>query len=626
MEDTTATPLGLLIAGCFLGFAGPVLFASPAMAAQTINCTVSGQLTHCIINEPAVTQRLTSYPGIVFKGGDLVTISAGGCVQTGGHGSTWKRYVNPSGSDSDRLYHGLIQIPGVQSDLVRILGAINHPLRVPANFNDPTMFLRLGYEDDGYGDNGYYAHDDGTEDQCKGVGSAFVVLNIQHGAATSPAASAPFDLVSNDFDPNGFPFNPQWAWQRDHPKSLPDANTMCFNKPGIFSNTACTTQSPSLDVPEGWNGFWCSRASEHSINGHVNWMPATWQGQVYWDSKSDAGADDDYNINIEPPGQEGLTVSSAGRIHTEFDSDETIDHFTTPWWDRFHSTVDIGDDSPMGPTSTMINRRTAIEIGLAGLDCEHGCATELHPVFGFAIDADGSNYSDDTWAMFVRNFGDEGYCSQDEHFLDTNRIAFMVPLPTSLAIDVKAVSGTNFKTNSNSAAGPRVTFAPGKGALVEFFLPDPEQRGFIEGELHLNWTFSGVIPPSNRRQPPHIIMPHGPTAGEAKPEVEEQLAQVLTKLPTDVRTALVKSLAAARGGPLMATRPALQASAPSVFKVARVRAVHDPAKAAKDQQRAEKICAAFNNDVPGAPGQCLRFRRLPSIRPMPPMVILPRSS
>ena len=362
------TTLRLLAAGCFIGFAGPVLFASPAMAAQTVACSNSGQTTRCFINEPIVTQRLTPYPQIIFKPGDLVTVSAGGCVQTGGFGNTWKRYVNPSGNDSDRLYHGLIQIPGVQSDLVRIQGAINRPLSVPANFNGPNMFLRLGYEDDGYGDNGYDSHDDGTEDQCKNVGAAFVVLTIQHGGGVPPTASAPFDLVSKDFDPNGFPLNPQWAWQRDHPGSLPDADTMCFNKPGIFSNPACTTQSPSFDLPEDWNGFWCSRASEHSINGHVNWMPATWQGQVYWETKSDVGADDDYNINIVTPGHEGLTVSSDGHIHTEFDSDETIDNFDTPWWNRFHTTVDGGDDSPLGPTSTMINNRTAIEIGLAGLD------------------------------------------------------------------------------------------------------------------------------------------------------------------------------------------------------------------------------------------------------------------
>src|SRR5260370_40569532 len=53
------------------------------------------------INEPNVKQRITPYPEIRFQPGDVITIDAGGCVQTGGHGDTWKRYVNPSGDDSD---------------------------------------------------------------------------------------------------------------------------------------------------------------------------------------------------------------------------------------------------------------------------------------------------------------------------------------------------------------------------------------------------------------------------------------------------------------------------------------------------------------------------------------------
>ena len=41
-----------------------------------------------------------------------------------------------------------------------------------------TLRLVLGYEDDGYSDNGYYAHDDGTGGQCKNVGNAWVNLTF----------------------------------------------------------------------------------------------------------------------------------------------------------------------------------------------------------------------------------------------------------------------------------------------------------------------------------------------------------------------------------------------------------------------------------------------------------------
>ena len=140
-----------------------------------------------------VTRRETSYNAgdrsIRYVWGDIITVQAGGCVQTGGSGDTWKRYVDPSGSNSDRLYHGLIPIPGVTPGLVRIAGWLNRPLVVPPGCTW-GRYLHLGYEDDDYSDNGYDSHDDGTENQCKNVGAAFVTLTIAHNAPTPPPAPA----------------------------------------------------------------------------------------------------------------------------------------------------------------------------------------------------------------------------------------------------------------------------------------------------------------------------------------------------------------------------------------------------------------------------------------------------
>jgi len=44
---------------------------------------------------------------------------------------------------------------------------------------DSQQFLIRGYEDDDYGDNGYSRHDDGTGDQCKGVGGAAVDIIVK---------------------------------------------------------------------------------------------------------------------------------------------------------------------------------------------------------------------------------------------------------------------------------------------------------------------------------------------------------------------------------------------------------------------------------------------------------------
>ena len=38
----------------------------------------------------------------------------------------------------------------------------------------------LGYEHDHYWNAGYYGHDDGTMDQCKNLGPAWVELNVEH--------------------------------------------------------------------------------------------------------------------------------------------------------------------------------------------------------------------------------------------------------------------------------------------------------------------------------------------------------------------------------------------------------------------------------------------------------------
>jgi hypothetical protein len=125
----------------------------------------------CWVHEPNVNQYATSYP-IQFLHGDHVWVDAGGCVQTGGSGQTWKRYVDPWADNG--LYHGLIQIPGAMGGLQQIRYSIGQTYYVSGNGGN----LVLGYEDDGYGDNGYWGHDDGTGNQCKGSVNAWVHIVI----------------------------------------------------------------------------------------------------------------------------------------------------------------------------------------------------------------------------------------------------------------------------------------------------------------------------------------------------------------------------------------------------------------------------------------------------------------
>lgn len=125
----------------------------------------------CKITEPVVTQPSTLY-NFSFLPGDHVTVTAGGCAQTGGSGLTWKRYVDPA-SDND-LYHGLITIPGATGSLVRLVNVVGRQYTVGGRGGS----LVLGYEDTDYSDNGYWGHDDGTGNQCLNSVNAWVEIVI----------------------------------------------------------------------------------------------------------------------------------------------------------------------------------------------------------------------------------------------------------------------------------------------------------------------------------------------------------------------------------------------------------------------------------------------------------------
>ena len=121
------------LASFLFAFFSFVLVGS-AQAAPQFNVTTAGaDIVIYTINEPKVQQRTADYPQATFQVGDLITVSASSCCcQTGGIGRTWKRYVDPSGKDSDRLYHGLIQLPGrPMTRIQNLMGKLWTFLRAP---------------------------------------------------------------------------------------------------------------------------------------------------------------------------------------------------------------------------------------------------------------------------------------------------------------------------------------------------------------------------------------------------------------------------------------------------------------------------------------------------------------
>src|SRR5579863_5996696 len=200
------------------------------------------QKTYWTVDHPNIANPFTPYPDISYQAGDKLVLNAGGCAQSGGSGNTWKRYLDPNGSSSGPPggeYFGLALLPGTGAPKFdppnsppAILDMANRYWTVYPNPDSPhqVLSLTLGYVDDGYpnslngyGDNGYYSHDDGDNGQCSSSvansyadGPAWVTLEVEHPLKPVPlpysAGSKPFDIVFNQIDANGLPMNPEWYW------------------------------------------------------------------------------------------------------------------------------------------------------------------------------------------------------------------------------------------------------------------------------------------------------------------------------------------------------------------------------------------------------------------------------
>jgi hypothetical protein len=438
------------------------------------------------IKEPIVTQPTTEYPQIKFQPGDAVYVHAQGCVQTGGRGRTWKRYVVPSGPNSDRLYYGTIWIPGVvgtsAAAQAKFKDVNDKTFSVPANVSPAQTYLRLGYLDDGYSDNGYYSHDDGTEDQCKNSTNAAVQITITHGLGnviTNPPGPTPmpFDLLSDTYDDNLIPLNPYWGYQKLHEGLPPSAENLCARiEPSgpiqYFPDAPPCTQQPT------------SRDDSWLCGPHANWGPATVVGNIVWESHSTGtfSGDDDYSWYLTPPNGNGLTATRT-TLEPEFKAAETIDHFNSPWWNDFRLGVNQGGTGP----NTMVDNKLAIVSGLFSLDFEHSIHSEIHPVFAMALRVKDNDPTDETWAIFVRRFGNEGFCASHIHYLDylpQGQFIFRLPLKWGAAATLDS-EDLNFEPDADS---PNVTFVPGQGVLLTFNMnQNPAARQLVSGEIHLHW-------------------------------------------------------------------------------------------------------------------------------------------
>lgn len=332
----------------------------------------------------------------------------------------------------------------------------------------------------------------------------------------------PLDLVAAEADDAGLPLAPRWQHQIEG-KGHPEPMTLCMESERKMAVDRCTSQKPTLDVAASFADAICSLGTPHDVHGHVNWWPATYAGNLTWD---EAAFDGDFTLALVPRGDAALVPKNGNAIHVEFDGAETVAHFDTPWWNELREAV---ADSNVAAKAA-VNGQEAVLTGLFGLDCEHRCHVELHPVYVFALKT-RDEPGDERWAFFARNAGNEGFCSRYMHVLPLDTVAFRIPWRCG-AISVERADTTIVKKSPGVPADLRLTWDPGQGIAVEIDLPraDPGRRFFprVHGELHLTWTMGG---PCVASPPPPPPSPSAPAEEENSPErrLEELAAPVKTE-------------------------------------------------------------------------------------------------
>ena len=530
-------------------------------ADESITCSLSRPNTDVWrINQPFVKQSQTTYPDITFAKGDLVSVFAGGCVQTGGSGLTWKRYVKPVARDQteDDQYFGQITIPGFGA-LRRIRDAVLAGGIAITSDPGPAP-LTLGYVDNGYSDNGYWGRDDGWWEQCRDLSNAFVVIVIQHNCATSISPSCihgrAVDKVVSRRDPNGFPINPQWVW-----------TTLTGTAPNL--SDVCSWSKKTLGFPRDDADLCSSGTIEKDIShfcdmkgvvegrnpGHVNLVDeaVTYSGAISFDSANiSVTEDDDYTFNINSidtvsdptPHTEitgALTVADQMQIpQAEFSAGETLNNFSAVgWWDGFNSAVQAGHGNEYFGDAT-----EGIVIGLPGFDCAHDCNTEVHPAWALFVHTKNS-LIDDTWEFFARNWGNEGFCGEQNHILSTTQLVVQLPRPNATAVvSLPTTIVKGVLAGPTDPAFSVVLDSQGGSADATIALPPPNAQGVVYGELHLQWTVP--LSPFLIAQISTDLRAHGISEAEITAAVRSPSSQALADLQAQVRKRIARAAFTAR--------------------------------------------------------------------------------
>lgn len=400
-----------------------------------------------------------------------------------------------------------------------------------------------------------------------GVAAAVILVAVSGYGHTAETAQStrPLDLVSDRPDPNHVPLNPRWGYQTTigsfNSYQIADPRDLCnpiFSFRSYDVSPDCTSQPTLYDGPTSLHSVACSFWRTGPAPGHSNWRPTTYTGRIYWGGHSNpVYDDDDYSFDLATPNARGVFTGDGAQVHLEFSSDETIDNFLTKWWSDFHQAVDESDNA----AESLVANHQAIATGLTGVDWVHQPGAESHPVWALAIQGGygrtpTGEILDETgnWSFFVRNWGDEGYCSHRQYFLDLHSAPYTFHIPwevrlsdgrpaTNVTIDpteqeiwahhIPGATPPVFRVIHCPRPCVRSEESPQDGVYVSFKMPKPELNvdPFYEGTIRLHWTFP---PCSSKCQPPTNPPPTEPKCNKVPPppgcDVEHFLQAVLAPL------------------------------------------------------------------------------------------------
>jgi hypothetical protein len=327
----------------------------------------------------------------------------------------------------------------------------------------------------------------------------------------APAPTEDFDAQFDrtHLDPNGAARNIDW-----HPQlsgRIPNPDTCNDGQP---YTPACTQNKPFQDQPDGINQAFCfigKAASGSPIQpffGHADWMVAQFNGTIGW---FNFGDDFDYDLFLIPATDQlppappalvnahGLTTNNnhvadntnnPPYIEMEFNSDETDTAFTQGFWNDFRTSGEAVNAAALIAQVLHPDPKTLAcgsAVGLFGLDCDHGCRSELHPIYGLAIQRTEAP-DDNQWSIMARNWGTGGYCSQYNDELAETSLSLLLPYTSSqppTKVEVKDfVSAANDSTAKLGC--PTVYFQDGQ-TIVNLTLPSPEKQPLAAFSLTIQW-------------------------------------------------------------------------------------------------------------------------------------------